>query len=44
MVSDKNWSELTYRQLKAWGCKFHELRMYKPVYDVWVDDKAQWLF
>jgi CMP-N,N'-diacetyllegionaminic acid synthase len=43
-VSGKDWTELTYSQLRMWGCKFHELRMGKPAYDVWVDDKAQWLF
>ena len=42
--SGKDWSRLTYQQLRSWGCKFHELRMNKPHYDVWVDDKAQWLF
>lgn len=35
-----DWSELTRHQLEQWGCKFHELRMNKPVYDVWIDDKA----
>lgn len=35
-----DWSELTKQQLKQWGCKFHEIRMNKPVYDVWIDDKA----
>jgi hypothetical protein len=44
MVSGKDWSGLTRQQLLSWGCKFHELRMKKPAYDVWVDDKAQWLF
>jgi len=43
-VSGKDWSGLTRQQLLSWGCKFHELRMKKPAYDVWVDDKAQWLF
>ena len=44
MTSNTDWSELTKRQLEFWGCKYHELRMGKPSYDVWVDDKAQWLF
>lgn len=35
-----DWSELTKTQLKKWGCKYSELRMGKPSYDVWVDDKA----
>ena len=35
-----DWSDLTTSQLKIWGCKYHELRMRKPSYDVWIDDKA----
>lgn len=34
-----NWFDVTYNQLKTWGCKFHELRMGKPAYDVFIDDK-----
>ena len=39
-----DFSDLTTRQLLQWGCKFHELRMNKPVYDVWIDDKGFWPF
>jgi len=39
-----DWTELTTKQLNEWGVKYHELRMFKPKYDVWVDDKAQWIF
>ena len=35
-----DWTELTHKQLNAWECKFHEIRLGKPTYDVWVDDKA----
>lgn len=35
-----DWTELTNKQLKEWGCKFHEVRLGKPSYDVWIDDKA----
>jgi len=38
--SGKDWTELTTSQLHEWGCRFHELRMKKPVYDLWIDDKA----
>jgi CMP-N,N'-diacetyllegionaminic acid synthase len=31
---------LTQRQLKAWGVKYHELRLDKPFFDVLVDDRA----
>jgi hypothetical protein len=42
--SGKDWGDLTKGQLDEWGCKRHELWMNKPAYDIWVDDKAQWLF
>jgi peptidase E len=44
MHSNKDYSELTEKQLKLWGCKYTELKMNKPSYDVWVDDKANWIF
>lgn len=44
MASGTDWTDLTRAQLKEWGCKYHELWMNKPQYDVWVDDKADWLF
>jgi len=33
-------SKLTERQLDEWGVKRTELRMGKPSYDFWIDDKA----
>lgn len=44
MVSGKDWRDLTLKQLSEWGCKYHELWMKKPAYDVWIDDKAHWIF
>ena len=35
-----DWTELTNKQLNEWGCKFHEVRLRQPSYDVWIDDKA----
>ena len=35
-----DWSELTERQLKEWGVKYTSLKLGKPVYDLWIDDKA----
>ena len=35
-----NWKELTEKQLKEWGVKYHELRMNKPYYDMFICDKA----
>lgn len=34
-----DWSHITKEQLNNWGCKYHELRMNKPSYDLFVDDK-----
>jgi hypothetical protein len=34
-----NWFNTTHRQLQTWGCLFHELRMNKPAYDLFIDDK-----
>lgn len=35
-----NWYNLTYSQLNDWGAKFHELRVDKPYYDLFIDDKT----
>lgn len=37
-------SELTKKQLAEWGCKYTDVMFNKPVYDIWVDDKAFWIF
>lgn len=34
-----NWFDITLKQLHKWECKFHELRMGKPAYDLFIDDK-----
>ncbi len=36
-----DWTELTTGQLKKWGCKYHELRLDKPHYDLIIDDKSK---
>ena len=38
-LQDLNTSSLTYNQLVKWKIKFHELRMGKPSYDLFIDDK-----
>lgn len=38
--SGKDWTDLTKQQLDEWGCKYTELRMNKPSYDIWIDDKC----
>ena len=40
MKSGLDWRELTEKQLKAAGAKFHKLRLDKPSYDVFIDDKV----
>lgn len=30
----------TQKQIDSWGCKYHELRCDKPVYDLFIDDKT----
>ena len=42
-TSTENFEEklkLTKKQLKAWGVKYTTLKVGKPAYDVWIDDKA----
>ena len=35
-LTNKNWFQVTLEQLNKWGCKFHELRMGKPTYDLFI--------
>ena len=35
-----DWTELTKRQILEWGAKCHEVRLGKPSYDLFIDDKA----
>jgi hypothetical protein len=39
-VSGIDFTELTTNQLNSWGVKYHEIRLKKPTYDIFVDDKA----
>jgi hypothetical protein len=34
-----NWFHITLNQLQLWGCLFNELKMGKPAYDLFIDDK-----
>ena len=40
ILAHKDLYDLTFNQLKGWGCKFHELHMGKPAGDVYIDDKG----
>ena len=35
-----DWTDLTREQLDQWGCKYHQLHMGKPNFDVYVCDKS----
>jgi SAM-dependent methyltransferase len=39
-TTDKDWRELTERQLRAWGVRYDALHLGKPYADVYVDDRA----
>lgn len=38
--SGKDHSEITHNQMKEWKAKFHELKSGKPMYDLFICDKA----
>jgi hypothetical protein len=38
-VSGIDWRETTFEQLMRWGVKFHDLKLGKPHYDLFIDDK-----
>ena len=38
-VTGIDWTELTKEQLDKWGAKHHELKLDKPFYDIFIDDK-----
>lgn len=40
MMAHKEFYDLTYEQLKSWGCKFQYLIMGKPAGDIYIDDKG----
>ena len=35
-----NWYELTKKQLKKWGVKYHKLHFGKPFADVYIDNRG----
>ena len=35
-----DWLPLTVLQLDSWGCMYHSVKVGKPSYDAWIDDKA----
>jgi dTDP-glucose 4,6-dehydratase len=39
-ITGIDWYNLTFQQLKKWGVKFHQLKMGKPAFDLFIDDKV----
>ena len=35
-----DWSKTTKHQLDSWGVKYHDLKLGKPHYDLFIDDKV----
>tara|TARA_R110000851_G_scaffold112809_3_gene237077 strand:- start:1644 stop:1961 length:318 start_codon:yes stop_codon:yes gene_type:complete len=38
-TTDIDWREVTEKQFRGWGVKYHELHFGKPAYDLFIDDK-----
>ena len=38
-ATGKDWSEVTSRQMRDWGVRYHELRFGKPPADYYIDDR-----
>ena len=36
-----DWLDLTKNQLSEWVVKLHDVRIGKPQYDLWIDDKSK---
>lgn len=34
-----DWRDVTEKQFKDWGVKYHQLKFGKPIYDLFIDDK-----
>jgi hypothetical protein len=35
-----DWFDFTEKQVNDWGVKYHELKLGKPAYDLFIDDRA----
>lgn len=38
--SGLNWDDITRQQFADWNVKFHDLKFGKPIYDIFICDKA----
>jgi len=34
-----DWRKVTEEQFREWGVKYHDLKLGKPIYDLFIDDK-----
>ena len=39
-LSGEEWFDFTLKQVESWGIKYHSLKLGKPAYDLFVDDKG----
>ena len=39
-LTGKDWTEVTEDQFRKWGVKYHDLKLKKPFYDLFIDDRA----
>lgn len=39
-VTGIDWYDITKKQLESWDAKHHELKMGKPPFDIFIDDKS----
>jgi len=39
-VTGIDWRSVTEKQFDEWGVKYHELRLDKPAFDLFIDDKV----
>jgi len=35
-----DWTEVTKNQLDEWGAKYNDVKLGKPIYDLYIDDKS----
>ena len=40
-VTKINWLNLIQKQLNKWGCRYHDVRVGKPQYDLFICDKTK---
>ena len=40
-ITGIDWEEVTRKQFKKWGVRYHELKFGKPNADIYIDDKSK---